>query len=267
MNITVKFKENNLYFINFLKFGLEEENIIISSTESSCENGITYMRNVTFNKGNTPIQGNTLIGLDLKELQIYDPIKKKFSNWVEIESILVEDYDLPLGKFYINSAALIDFKTQTIPGFGIISERDFQTIVTYAHIMEEKVNALQALNNRENDWPKNIINYLKESIINEFAKDFDSVRDYSGEDEYYQIESFINKNGGIIYAKFISYKGLPNEKQQKASLMKSQLAKIEDDIKKYRNNEIPEISLYEWPTIYDENGRIILLKFVDAVEY
>ena len=271
MRICVKFKEKNRVKIEYLKFTNFNKEIIIveSDTQEICD-GATLMKGITFNEEYANGKSDMLRYVKLTDVCVI--INDNEQNWVEIEAIeIIDDTPNYNTTFDIVPQCFSKFKKRLINIDGYkqeFTEEEYQKIAKYVRQQDKKDDALNALNNYNDDIPDNVCKYLSTIVIDEFAESFSAVSNYTGEDEIYQIDRFIKECGGIVYPVFVSNKGTEMEIRQTVPMLKNQLEKVEEDMREYWNGgESPKDLGIEWPTYNDDDGNVLSLEYVDEIIY
>lgn len=261
MNITVTFKEKKRFRIDTLVFVNALGHCIkVTSDSLSITDGQTFMRAVSFNDKYANQLGQHLLFAKLQAFDIScDDVPV---TWTEIKSIMVEDglitYTLPEGCFS-------KFKMRHIDALDRdISEEDFQIIAKYVREMDRRDNATDALENY--DLPSNVREYLTNYCLDEFSEKFAELEDYSGEDEEYKIEEFIDSKGGIVYPVFISNKGTSRQICQTVPMIREHYVKVCENFMELNNGApTPEECGSAYPSLIDKEGNRVFLKNVDEI--
>lgn len=268
MNIIINFKMKYKVRVNSMTFtDYGSHYVVVDAVSIVMEEGKTILKAVSFNEKYANGLGHNLLFSVLQEMDI--SLDENPAKWVEIESIQIIDstpkgkteyIELPkkcFEKFCLRRIDTLDYS---------LLEEDFQKIAKYVREMDRKEDALAALNNYP-DLSKNVKEFIAKERITEFAEDFSSLSDYTGEEELDAIDSFIRKMGGVKYPVFISNIDTEDEIRQTVPILGCHLEKIEEMVQEYCNGgPEPEEIGCNWPVLYDEYGDTVSLQFVNAIE-
>lgn len=264
MKITINFKEKKNYIIDHMLFKIGNVALFVTGANTVIDSGSTVLERIQANHKDVEYIDH-LQYMTLASLQV--EVDSVPYQWVEIESIVVKEegrkpYEIcksHFGKFCTREIRIDGFYCK-------LNEADYQLIAKYVRMEDKKDNAINALEN-DDSLDENIFKYLSEEVIEDFAEDFDAVTDYTGEDEWNQINSYINnKCGGTVYPVFVSNKDTEDEIRQVVPLLRTQYEKIYECMREYWNGDPgPEEWGGTWPTYKDEDGNTVSLEFVDEI--